>query len=163
MHDFGMPTNLWTEREADVILLDYVMTLVENTGDKDKLFDRSRPYPEWIAQERYRQWLFRLIRGKHVVMITAREEKYREPTMRRIREVLGWEPQESYFNVDGVAPPESKRRVMEKHVIPKHGRPGKVAYLALESNASTRAMYKKLGVKAVRVPTEGAWTMLPKV
>ncbi len=48
----------------------------------------------------------------------------------------------------------AKRRVMEKCVIPRHGDPASTRYLALESNGAIRAMYRRLGVEAVRVPTD---------
>lgn len=81
-----------------MILLDYVMTLVANTPDRSKHWKRGQDYRNWIAPEEYREWLVDLIRDRHAILITARAEKYREPTLARIRDVLGWEPQEAYFN-----------------------------------------------------------------
>ena len=57
------------EQPADVILLDYVMTLVSNTGDKEKLWQPDQPYTSWIALEEYRSWLVDLIRDKTVALI----------------------------------------------------------------------------------------------
>lgn len=48
---------------------------------------------------------------------------------------------------------------MEKYVLPTHG--SGANYLAIESNASTRSMYKKLGIKAIDCLREGSWSEIP--
>lgn len=152
-------------RQPSVILLDLVMTLVANTYDRSNHWKRGQPYEAWIQREVYREWLVELLRDKTVVMITARAEKYRAATMARIEQVLGWTPAAAYFNELGLTPPQSKRRVMELHVIPVYGQPADTAYLALESNGATRAMYHAMRVAAVPVPTTAGseWTQLPTV
>jgi len=52
-------TDLFTdiERPPDVILLDYVRTLVSNTAERHKYWQRGQDYRHWIAMEQYRLWL----------------------------------------------------------------------------------------------------------
>lgn len=151
----------------DVILLDYVATLVANGHDRSKYAGRGRPYTTWIEQERYREWLVALLRQTpaQVLLVTARSQKYREPTMARMREQLGgWMPAECYFNLADCQPPEAKRAACEQLIFPKYGLPADTKYLALESNASTRAMYARLGVYATPVPYgRQVWSELPAV
>ncbi len=47
----------------------------------------------------------------------------------------------------------------ERYVLPTHGVGAN--YLAIESNASTRSMYKKLGIKAIDCMREGTWSEIP--
>jgi hypothetical protein len=153
--------------DADVILLDYVATLVANGHERSKYAGRGRPYTDWIEQERYREWLVDLLRSTYatVLLVTARSQKYRDPTLARMREQLdGWMPAECYFNVHDVQPPEAKRTACETLIFPKYGRPADTRYLALESNASTRAMYSRLCVYATPVPYGAVvWDELPAV
>jgi len=153
--------------EADVILLDYVATLVANGHERSKYAGRGRPYVEWIERERYREWLVELLRATSatVLLVTARSEKYREPTLARMREQLGgWMPQGCYFNTNDVRPPEAKLTACQGLIFPEYGTPGETRYLALESNASTRAMYAKIGVHATPVTYSGpTWRALPGV
>jgi hypothetical protein len=151
----------------DVILLDYVATLVANGHERSKYAGRGRPYTDWIRQERYREWLVDLLRQTTatVLLVTARSEKYRGPTMARMREQLGgWMPAACYFNVANCQPPEAKRTACETLIFPKYGGPLETRYLALESNASTRAMYARLLVPAMPVPYgPDVWHELPAV
>lgn len=158
---FDMPT------DPDVILLDYVATLVANGYERSKYAGRGRPYTVWIEHERYREWLVDLLRQTTatVLLVTARSQKYREPTLARMREQLGgWMPAECYFNTADCQPPEAKRTACEQLIFPKYGLPSSATYLALESNASTRAMYARLGVYATPVPYGSVvWDSLPAV
>jgi len=151
----------------DVILLDYVATLVANGHERSKYAGRGRPYTDWIRQECYREWLVDLLRSTSatVLLVTARSQKYREPTMARMRDQLaGWMPADCYFNLHDVQPPEAKRTACETLIFPKYGTPDGTRYLALESNASTRAMYARLGVYATPVPYgRDVWAELPAV
>jgi hypothetical protein len=158
---FDMPNS------PDVILLDYVATLVANGHDRSKYAGRGRPYTDWIQQERYRDWLVDLLQNTAatVLLVTARSHKYREPTMARMREQLsGWMPAACYFNTLDCQPPEAKRTACQTLIFPKYGQPTETRYLALESNASTRAMYARLGVYATPVPYgREVWGELPAV
>lgn len=114
------------------------------------------------SEEKYRLWLIDLLREEYVIVITARDIKWKEQTLKRIFEESGWNPQEALFNDTGIKgdnPPEIKKAAMEKYVLPVHGEDAN--YLAIESNASTRSMYKKLGVMAINCLREGSWTEIP--
>ena len=60
---------------------------------------------------------------------------------------------EWYFNPDGdyLPPPQHKERVIHSAVFPRFGTSEQTAYLALESNRLTRAMYQRNGVTAIRI------------
>lgn len=153
-------------REPDIILLDYQCTLVANADGRKAWFaryGRGRPYSDWIRQEIYRAWLIPLIRRKHVILITARKVRYSKPTLARIYHVLDWLPHECYFNTEGLRPDVCKRRILHETVFPRHGTPDRACYLALESNAVTRAMYAREGISAVRVPDDTTWASLPAI
>jgi hypothetical protein len=107
-------------------------------------------------------WLVDMLRTRKVILITARSSEHREQTMNRIKAVTGWEPAEAYFNEWGFSPPESKLKVLRRHVYPRHGKPAQTAYLALESNTATRAMYRREGIRAIPVPTTAPWTAIPE-
>jgi hypothetical protein len=152
------------KREPEIILLDYQATLVSNFNERKKWMAQMkgrRPYSEWINQEVYRLWLLNLFNNKIVILITARSQKYQDITLKRIAKVLeGWQPDENYFNQYDLRPEECKRRIMLSNIMPRYGSVEKTAYLALESNIKTRAMYESLGIRAIKInePIE----MLPK-
>ena len=54
---------------------------------------------------------------------------------------------------------EWKQKVMIEHVFPEYGMDAE--YLALESNANTRAMYVQLGIPVVKVQPDDQWEELP--
>jgi len=146
---------------ADVVLLDYCYTLVENHG----MFSREhlKNYPGWIAQETYRQWLIGILAGTKVVLITARRLRYRDVTLSRVSEEgRGLTLEMSLFNEGDYPPPDWKKIALDKYVFPKYGKPSECAYLALESNPRTRAMYARNGIRALRVPeVPPYWDSLP--
>ena len=114
------------------------------------------------TEEKYRLWLIDLLREEYVIVITARDIKWKEQTLKRIFEESGWNPQEALFNDTGISgqkAPEIKKAAMEKYVLPVHGEDAN--YLAIESNASTRSMYKKLGIKAIDCMRDGSWSEIP--
>lgn len=150
-----------------IILLDYVMTLVENTRSYDawRVRNRGRSYRDWIAQEEYRMWLVELVRNERVILITARRARYRFSTLARLTAALDWEPMEAFFNEHSLPPARSKKEVLESCIYPRWGRPGESHdYLALESNVSTRAMYRGQGIAALPVPYgPSVWSRLPRI
>jgi hypothetical protein len=152
---------------AEIVLLDYVATLVANGHERHQYAGRGRPYTDWIRRERYREWLVDLLSATDatVLLVTARSTRYEAATVERMREQLrGWMPREWYFNVHDVAPPVAKRTALESIIFPKYGTPDHTRYLALESNGSTRAMYAAQGVYATPVPYSGpTWNALPLV
>lgn len=160
---------LFEERKAkpDVILLDYVMTLVSN------FFDRPKGrvpggYEKWIEKEEYRQWLVELLmdyrtQGGKVVLITARSQKYYRATMARLQLICPLEFDAVFFNTWDVAPPKAKRNNLYQFIFKMYGIPPQTKYLALESNKATRAMYHKEGIPAMPVPINGEWDALPEI
>lgn len=154
----------FTGREAQVVLVDYVQTLVANCHERTDHWRPGMDYRVWIGREQYREWLVELLRGhQKVVLVTARSQKYQDDTLRRIWRELHWEPYRWYFNERNLRPPESKRLALERCIYPEFGGPAETGYLALESNASTRAMYRREGITAIRVPEDEPWRRLPTV
>ena len=144
-----------------MILLDLNYTLVGNSRDT---FDYKRG-PD-VAREIYRTWLVELLRGCYVIMITVRTEAYKAATLAHIAgQTGGWQPDEAYFKPEAdryMRAPDFKERVLVEAVFPRHGR-NPLGYLALESNAATRAMYAEYNLPAVPVPKRQPWTRLPRV
>jgi hypothetical protein len=141
-----------------IILLDLNFTLVANSRDLGKPFLASYP----VERETYRQWLVDLVRPHTVALITARPTFLRSRTMYRIAELTRWKPVSDHFNSTRLRAPEWKRRVITEEIFPKWGKdPGQ--YLALESNADTRAMYAEYGIAALPVPYAHAWSSLPEL
>lgn len=142
-----------------IILMDLNVALSENFSDM-----KNYGFVAFITfNEKFRQWLIDLLRDEYVIVITARDTRWKEATLRRILEVSGWNPQEALFNDTGIPggeAPRIKKTLMEKYVFPKHGEAAD--YLAIESNSNTRRMYAKLGVTAIDCKREGFWTEIPK-
>lgn len=124
-----------------IVLLDLNYTLVANSSEL------GYPHHERLHMEEYRITLLRMIREEHVILITVRPDAYREPTLERIRDYLGWSPQEAYFNKWQLNAPTCKARILQESIFPKHGNDPK-RYWAIESNEETRKMYAKLGIHA---------------
>jgi len=130
-----------------IILLDLNYTLVANSPKRGTT---PPPMAIRLRTERYRQWLVELVRPHHVVLMTARPNRWRKPTLTRILETTGWQPQEAFFADRSPGYPAGiKRRILMSHVFPRHGRDGD--YLAIESNPRTRAMYALHGIPAIPV------------
>lgn len=123
-----------------IILLDLNYTLISNSRTS------GGRYPGRIFNQRYEKELIDLIRDNYVILITARPYKFSHVTLRHIRELTDFVPDEHYWNF-GLQPPQLKEYWMINEVLKRHGDdPEK--YLAIESNPSTRAMYKRLGIEA---------------
>lgn len=151
--------------QADVILLDYVQTLVRNNEERWKA---SRDMVEWIGMELYREWLVELLAefSGTVLLVTARSTRWQDLTVQKICDSCrGWQPDEYFFNELNVKPPASKQHALDRYIFPKYGTRMQTRYLALESNASTRAMYRRHGIQATPVPygDSPAWTEFPEV
>lgn len=107
-----------------------------------------------LANEQYRQWLVELVRPHIVILITARPMKWKVPTLARIAELSGWQPQEACFAPTGwLSPPAIKKHLLTNVIFPGHGR--NVGYLAIESNPRTRIMYAHFGIPCMRVDLIG--------
>ena len=135
-----------------IILLDLNYTLVANSHEKRK------PFALQIQQETYRNWLVSLVAPYHTILMTARPEKHKQPTLDSLYFKAGWIPQEAHFNRYYKPPHIAKRIMLEQLVLPKHGRS---EYLAIESNPRTQAMYAEFGIPSVKVFENEQWTTLP--
>lgn len=129
-----------------IYLLDLNYTLVANSPIRGA--PPIRPFIRQIEQEQYRQWLVDLLRPHRVILITARPDRYREVTLKRIADLTGWQPEDAYFAQISARPPQIKEHLLQTHIFPKYG---KVGYFGLESNPQTRGMYAKYGISAIRV------------
>lgn len=78
-----------------IYLLDLNYTLV----DKGKDAPRIRPMELQIELETYRQWLIDMLKGKYVILTTARMQKYEIFTLNRIYTKTNWLPNESFFSI----------------------------------------------------------------
>ena len=127
-----------------IVLLDLNSTLVENT------YVHQLPCRYNIHLEEYRSWLIKQLVGCYVILITVRPERYRTETLVRIAALEGWQPSEAYFSKWSLKAPEAKERILLEVIYPRWGRHDEQGneYLAIESNASTRAMYARH-----RIPT----------
>lgn len=138
------------------VLLDLNYTLVVNSA---LTFDFKRG-PD-IPRETYRDWLVALLREHTVILVTVRLESLRAATLAGIQAKTNWQPDAAFFKPDArryMPAPDWKRLVLFDYVLPRYG--VDQPYLALESNAETRAMYTSCGVKSRRVPQQ-AWDTLP--
>jgi hypothetical protein len=130
--------------------LDLNYTFVENQAETAKL--GGEDFGRRLEFERYRRWLLDLVRDGHVILITARPEKYRERTLARIDSLLGWKPDEAYFNEHDLMPAVCKQQVLLTRIFPRYGRPSDgTRYFAVESNPRTAFMYAGYGIPALRV------------
>ncbi len=132
-------------------LLDLNYTLVGNSPERGS--PPVRPFILQLEQETYRQWLVELLRPHYVILITARPERYREPTLERIAALCQWQPQEAYFAEIKHRPPAIKKHLLNTYILPQHGTDGS-QYLAIESNPMTQGMYRNHGIKSIRVDSE---------
>jgi len=129
-----------------IILLDLNYTLVSNSRENRY----TRPYQKKIKNEEYRKWLIDLIRDEYVILITARPEYQKELSLENIsRELAGWQPHEAYFNELDQRPPSCKERILNEYIFPIHGKDAH--YFALESNPSTKRMYRKYDIPSISV------------
>jgi hypothetical protein len=145
-----------------VILLDLMYTLIGNMAERAAFEKSGGKYAGWIQQERVRPWLVDLLRnsGLQVLLMTVRQEKWRQATLARIAEQTGgWQPDQAYFSQRPMPPPSAKRGMLLHDVFPQWGRDASL-YLALESNPATRQMYASFGIRAIPVP-DAPWTALP--
>lgn len=133
-----------------IYLLDLNFTLVANNPPRGA---PSEPMARRMQTELYRQWLVELLRPHEVILITARPDSWKEPTLARIAELTAWQPMDAYFD-DGVTrtPPAIKRHILIDLIFPKYGRGD---YYAIESNPKTRAVYATLGIPSVWVNKAG--------
>jgi hypothetical protein len=133
-----------------IYLLDLNFTLVGNSAPRGT---RPEPMTTRMKTEIYRQWLVELLRPHRVILITARPDRWKEPTLARISDLTGWQSMDAYFD-DGVTrtPPAIKRHILIDLIFPKYGRG---EYYAIESNPKTRDVYAALGIPSIWVSKTG--------
>jgi hypothetical protein len=130
-----------------IILLDLNYTLISNSPSRGRTPPRME---RRLKSEQYRHWLVELVRPHHVILTTARPERWKEATLARIHDLTGWQPHEAHFAPPGWRnPPAIKEYVLFQHIFPIHGRHSQ--YLAVESNPRTRKMYADLAIPCLWV------------
>lgn len=137
-----------------IILLDLNYTLVGNSEEKHSPFIRQ------IEHETYREWLVELVKPYHVILMTARPDKYYQDTLDSIKAKTGWQPQQAYFNEYRLPPPAAKSRMLADYVFKEHGEDPS-NFFAIESNPKTRSMYANLGIASAKIENEEVWQELP--
>jgi len=141
-----------------IVLLDLNYTFVNNSRVSWPNF-RKAPL---IAIETYRDWLIPLMSDHHVILVTVRSDSLAEATLANIHRLTGWQPNEVYFKSPQqvyLKAPKFKEWALRTRIMPQHGKEP-ARYLALESNAETRAMYAQNNIWAVKVP-DASWSELP--
>jgi len=144
-----------------IVLMDLNVALSSNFNEM-----RNYGFQEFITQrEQFRKWMTELLRPEFVILITARNIKHAIPTLARIEETTGWQPDVALFNdtgIDGSDAPAIKQWQMVNRVFKKYGDDTSI-YHAIESNSNTRAMYQSLGLSSVHDCARGKsrWFRLP--
>jgi hypothetical protein len=123
-----------------VFLLDLNHTLVSNPEIKTK------PFSKQIQNEEYRIDLINVLKEEYVIIVTARQDKYKQETLTHLRKKTGWNPRLSYFNDLNLTPPEFKERILNEHIFLNYQ---PESLIAIESNSNTREMYKRNKIKAL--------------
>jgi hypothetical protein len=137
-------------RREPIVLLDLNYTFVENQAETARL--GGEDFARRLEFERYREWLRDFVKDGHVILITARPERYRARTLARIDSLLRWHPDEAYFNEHDLDPAVCKEQVLLSRIFPRYGRPADgTRYVAVESNPRTAVMYARYGIHALRV------------
>lgn len=142
-----------------VILMDLNVALSSN-------FSELRKYPmaTFIRDvETYRQWMVDLLSAEYVILLTAREARWRDLTLERIKAETGWQPQEALFNdspYTGKDAPLVKEWLLDRYVYPRRNA-GPERFMAIESNIATRRMYSDHGIYAIDCERNGTWPKLP--
>lgn len=124
-----------------IYLLDLNQTLVDQNRDDPHI----RPFELQIECEKYRQELVEELRGKYVILLTARPGKYKAQTLAHINALTNWQPDEAYFAEINSYPHLKKEHLLRKYVFKKHGKDGE-KYFGIESNPKTRAIYANYGI-----------------
>lgn len=142
-----------------IVLMDLNVALSSNFKEM-----RKHNFETFVKEvEEYRSWMVDLLRPEYVILITARDQKWARPTLKRIWDTQRWSPNHAMFNDTGIsgseAPLVKKKQVLDK-VFPTYGDNAK-QYFAIESNIRTREMYTSLGINVFDCEREGSWEKLP--
>jgi len=131
--------------EDKIVLLDLNYTLVANSRSC------HGAYPKRIYQQVYEKDLIDAIKDNYVILITARPGAYKDETLEHIKELTGFVPDESYWNVGvgkmGLPPHKLKEKHLLESIFVEHGNDAS-KYIAVESNPMTRKMYESYGIYA---------------
>lgn len=131
--------------EDKIILLDLNYTLISNSQQC------YGAYPKRIYQQKYETELLDMIKNNYVILITARPEIFKEETLKHIKKLTGFVPNDSYWNTgygkQGMQPHILKEYWLNNAIFDKYGEDPS-QYYAIESNHLTRKMYKKYRIKA---------------
>lgn len=144
-----------------IVLMDLNVALSSNFNEM-----RNHGFRDFVENhEKYRKWMVELLRPEFVILITARNIKWALPTLQRISDETQWQPQVALFNdtgYDGQDAPSIKEHQMVNHVFKNYGDDTSI-YHAIDSNANTRAMYRRLGIDSVHDCARGKnrWFKLP--
>jgi len=123
-----------------IYLLDLNYTLVTNSLEKkDKYIDQ-------INQELYDEDLVNFLKGKKVILITARPEKYKDVTMLKISRDTSLDFINAYFNIYNLPPYMLKGKIFKELIQPLYK---DETFFAIESNPRTRGVYKTLGIDSM--------------
>lgn len=125
-----------------IILLDLNFTLVDLDHREARV-----PLSVRLLRETYRFDLVEACRPHTTVLVTARPARWRQPTLDRIKELTGWQPEDAHFNDLALPPPQFKEHALLDRIFPKYGEDA--GYVAVESNPATRAMYATHGIAAL--------------
>lgn len=148
------------EVHSRIVLMDLNVALSSNFNSMYKY-----GFEDFVKnRENYRQWMVDLLRKEYVILITARNIKWAIPTLQRIADTTDWQPNVALFNdtkYEGKDAPKIKEHQMINHVFETYGADPNI-YHAIESNTSTRQMYKRLGIPSVHDCARfGRWKKLP--
>ena len=131
----------------DVILLGLNATLSDNFREVMPQVRGGRPFADVTEEtETYRQWLADLLlaTGFAVLLVTVRAARWRDVTIRWIREKTGGVPTKSYFNSSGTRIPHlAKQAMLGKLILPAVPRESLIAF---ESNERKRKMFRGRGI-----------------
>lgn len=127
-----------------IVLMDLNVALSSNFQEM-----RNYGFEDFVKNhEKYRKWMVELLRPEFVILITARNIKWAIPTLKRIADETEWQPDVALFNdtgYDGQDAPMIKHHQLINHVFKNYGDDPSI-YHAIESNSSTRSMYRKHGI-----------------
>ena len=127
-----------------IILLDLNSTYAENAMQVHIM--RKGIYN--VNSEFYRKWLTTLLRKYKVIMLTSRPEYYKEQTLKRIKSLENWQPENAFFNKWRLPAPTAKEKMLHDLVWPEYGYMEETEYIAIESNFKTQDMFRSHGINA---------------
>ena len=149
-------------KSGRIILMDLNVALSSNFRASTKGFaDKEKglsAFGGWIigeGGEQYRQWMAELLSDEYVILMTARHKQYEQLTLDALAAKCQWQPQAQCFRRPEwkEQPPHVvKQTYLDEIVLPEWGETmkadGTPRYFAIDSNSSSRAMYKRNLIEA---------------